>query len=103
MWAKQEVQRFRSIKALFCLNTSNYAFYLREIQIVAMTKILSTLEYLINVGYGITILGGHLLQKNKRMVWNNRFGWKKIPKNNKYMGWNNNELGGNFFNNSDFL
>ena len=71
----------------------------------------STLEYLITVGYGITVLGGHLLQKNKRMVWNNRIGWKKsqkiikvwggiivywvekIAKDNKGMGWNNGVLG----------
>ena len=45
-----------------------------------MHIVLGTLDYLITVGYGITVLGGHLLQKNKRMVWNNRIGWKKSQK-----------------------
>lgn len=82
-----------------CLRFSR--FYLFPAQ-HTMKWILLALGYLTTVGYGITVLGGHLLQKNKSMARNNRLWWKK-SKNKKHMGWNNSVLGGNYLNNSEFL
>ena len=57
-----------------CVHASIGTYYHYMVHLLANTQ-----DHLISVGYGITILDGHLPQKNKRMVWNNRIGWKKNP------------------------
>ena len=41
-----------------------------------MPKMANTLEYLIDVGYGIIVLDGYFLEINKRRGWNKHIGWK---------------------------